>query len=135
MAYSNNSQTQGGQAANSLGEKVKGGWNAFHGAGEAIRGNVNEFVDNVGEQIAGRGDHSVTAGAGTGTGAHTAAGNYSSTGTAATGPMGRSTGAASGYGAGNEARPVTRTEGGERPAHVAARGADEFMQGMDRLKR
>jgi hypothetical protein len=26
------------------------------GAGESLRGNINSFVDNVGEQIAGRGD-------------------------------------------------------------------------------
>lgn len=31
---------------------------AGHGAGEGIRGNINGFLDNVGEQIAGRGGQS-----------------------------------------------------------------------------
>lgn len=39
-----------------LGEKVKGGFQAIHGLGEGIRGNINSFVDGAGEQIAGRGD-------------------------------------------------------------------------------
>lgn len=62
----------------------------MHGAGEGIRGNVNSFLDNVGEQIAGRGQGDV--------------------------------------------KPATRTEQ-ERPAQVAARGADEFQAGMDRLRK
>ncbi|WVR03654.1 hypothetical protein IAU60_000649 [Kwoniella sp. DSM 27419] len=49
-----NDGSAGAAGAQTLGEKVKGGWNVFHGAGEGIRGNVNSFVDNIGEQIAGR---------------------------------------------------------------------------------
>ncbi|WWD16305.1 hypothetical protein CI109_100731 [Kwoniella shandongensis] len=82
--------TAGGAAAQGLGDKIKGGWN---GTGEGIRGNVNSFIDNVGEQIAGRGDSTT----------HTT--------------------------------PASRTEGGERPSHVAARGADEIQQGMAELKK
>ncbi|KAK4686744.1 hypothetical protein P7C73_g3379, partial [Tremellales sp. Uapishka_1] len=42
-------------AGDNVGQKIKSGWNVFHGAGESIRGNINSFVDNVGEEIAGRG--------------------------------------------------------------------------------
>ncbi|KAK8861771.1 hypothetical protein IAR55_002594 [Kwoniella newhampshirensis] len=117
--------TAGGDAAQNIGDKVKGGWNAFplvfptlfntsslaflilssvkiyanvSGSDQAPvkvseGGNINSFVDNVGEQIAGRGD--------------------STTGTA----------------------PASRTEGGERPSAVAAKGADEIQQGMNQIKR
>jgi len=34
---------------------IKGAWNVFHGAGEALRGNINSVLDGVGENIAGRG--------------------------------------------------------------------------------
>ena len=61
------------------------------GAGEGIRGNVNAFVDNLGEQVAGRGD--------------------------------------------TVEKPPTATGGGERPAHVAARGADEMQRGMAGLRK
>ncbi|WVQ74567.1 hypothetical protein IAR50_004168 [Cryptococcus sp. DSM 104548] len=43
----------GSQAASGLGDKIKGSWNVFHGTGEGIRGNVNSFLDNAGEQIQG----------------------------------------------------------------------------------
>lgn len=72
-----------------LGDKVKGGWNVFHGTGEGIRGNINSFVDNVGEQIAGRGQ--------------------------------------------GDAKPPTRTEE-ERPAQVAAKGADELRAGLNQFE-
>ncbi|WWC85985.1 uncharacterized protein L201_000856 [Kwoniella dendrophila CBS 6074] len=77
----------GANAGQSLGDKVKGGWN---GAGEAIRGNANSFMDNIGEQVAGRDPAS---------------------------------------------QPQTRSAGGERPAGVAASGADEIQQGMANLKK
>lgn len=32
-------------------------------------------------------------------------------------------------------KPATATQGGERPAHVAARGADEIKQGMAELQK
>jgi len=35
-------------AGNSLAQGVKGAWNVFHGAGEAIRGNILQGVDNSG---------------------------------------------------------------------------------------
>ncbi|KAK1927791.1 hypothetical protein DB88DRAFT_507864 [Papiliotrema laurentii] len=89
-AHNVNDGSQGARAAEGLGEKVKGGLGVVHGAGEGIRGNVNSFLDNVGEQIAGRGQGDV--------------------------------------------KPATRTEQ-ERPAQVAARGADEFQAGMDRLRK
>ena len=60
----------------------------FHGAGEGIRGNINSFVDNVGEQIAGRGQGDV--------------------------------------------KPPTRTEE-QRPAQVAANGADELRAGLNKF--
>jgi len=69
-----------------LGDKVKGGWNVLHGTGEGIRGNVNSFLDNVGEQMAGRGQGDV--------------------------------------------KPPTRTEE-QRPAQVAANGADELRAGVN----
>ncbi|WRT63880.1 uncharacterized protein IL334_000806 [Kwoniella shivajii] len=77
----------GANAGQTLGDKVKGGWN---GAGEAIRGNANSFIDNVGEQVAGRDPAS---------------------------------------------QPQTRTAGGERPAGVAANGADEIQKGVADLKK
>ncbi|WVN85729.1 uncharacterized protein L203_100880 [Cryptococcus depauperatus CBS 7841] len=48
---SNADGSAGANTAQGLGDKVKGGWN---GTGEGIRGNFNAFVDNIGEQIAGR---------------------------------------------------------------------------------
>ncbi|WVQ79137.1 hypothetical protein IAT38_001232 [Cryptococcus sp. DSM 104549] len=80
----------GANAGQALGDKVKGSWNVFHGTGEGIRGNVNSFLDNVGEQIAGR-DPATTA--------------------------------------------QQPNAGGERPAAVAATGADEFKKGVEELKR
>ncbi|WWC66730.1 uncharacterized protein I206_100635 [Kwoniella pini CBS 10737] len=77
----------GANAAQGLGDKVKGGWN---GAGEAIRGNANSFIDNLGEQVAGR-DPSQ--------------------------------------------QPQSHSAGGERPAGVAAKGADEIQQGVAGLKK
>ena len=59
---------------------------------EGIRGNINSFIDNVGEQVAGRGGN-------------------------------------------DAARPATATEGGTRPAHVAASGANEIEQGMAELRK
>jgi len=73
-----------------VGDKIKGGWNVFHGTGEGIRGNVNSFLDNVGEQIAGRGQ--------------------------------------------GDAKPPTRSEE-QRPAHVAANGADEMRAGMAQFQK
>ncbi|KAL7420082.1 hypothetical protein Q5752_005047 [Cryptotrichosporon argae] len=40
-----------------------------------------------------------------------------------------------GRGSTDAAQPAQRTEGGERPAHVAARGADEIQAGMDKIHR
>ncbi|WWD09150.1 hypothetical protein V865_007272 [Kwoniella europaea PYCC6329] len=77
----------GANAGQSLGDKVKGGWN---GAGEAIRGNANSFMDNVGEQIAGRDPAT---------------------------------------------RPESHSAGGQRPAGVAATGADEIQRGVAELKK
>ncbi|OCF36256.1 hypothetical protein I316_02130 [Kwoniella heveanensis BCC8398] len=77
----------GASGAQTLGDKVKGGWN---GAGEAIRGNANSFLDNVGEQIAGRDPAS---------------------------------------------QPQSLSNNGERPAGVAAQGADEIQSGMNNLKK
>ncbi|WVF66058.1 hypothetical protein IAT40_000796 [Kwoniella sp. CBS 6097] len=77
----------GATGAQSVGDKVKGGWN---GAGEAIRGNANSFLDNVGEQIAGRDPAS---------------------------------------------QPQSLSNNGERPAGVAAKGADEIQSGMNNLKK
>ncbi|WWC58310.1 uncharacterized protein I303_100850 [Kwoniella dejecticola CBS 10117] len=80
----------GANAAQGLGDKVKGGWNVFHGAGEAIRGNANSFIDNLGEQVAGRDPAQ---------------------------------------------QPQTRSAGGERPAGVAAKGADEIQQGVAEFRK
>ncbi|WVW81996.1 hypothetical protein I302_104001 [Kwoniella bestiolae CBS 10118] len=77
----------GANAGQSLGDKVKGGWN---GAGEAIRGNANSFMDNIGEQVAGRDP---------------------------------------------AARPESHSAGGQRPAGVAASGADEIQRGVAELKK
>ena len=83
-----------------VGEKIQAGWKAFHGAGEGIRGNVNVMLDNVGEQLAGRGNAN--------TNANTHVGG---------------------------AKPATMSDGGQRPEAVAAKGADEFKEGMDGLKK
>ena len=42
-----------------VGDKLKGAFGVVHGAGEGIRGNINSFLDNAGEQIAGRGQGDV----------------------------------------------------------------------------
>jgi len=42
-----------------VGNTVKSVFNVAHGAGEGVRGNINSFFDNVGEQIAGRGQNDV----------------------------------------------------------------------------
>ncbi|ORX35352.1 hypothetical protein BD324DRAFT_652487 [Kockovaella imperatae] len=64
MSHAQNSQTSasattgrsgGSVAAQNIGDKVGGALHVAHGAGEGIRGNINAFMDNVGEQIAGRG--------------------------------------------------------------------------------
>ncbi|OWT36282.1 hypothetical protein J008_05743 [Cryptococcus neoformans] len=79
----------GANAAQTAGDKIKGGWNVFHGTGEGIRGNINSFVDNIGEQIAGRDP---------------------------------------------AAASQRSTAGGEKPAEVTSKGADEFRTGVQQLK-
>ncbi|KAG8855331.1 hypothetical protein FRB96_007129 [Tulasnella sp. 330] len=46
-------------AANGIGGTIKGAWNAFHGAGEALRGNIIKGADS----IAGTGGDQSTLGA------------------------------------------------------------------------
>ena len=90
------------------------------GAGEGIRGNINAFVDNVGEGIAGRDtSNTATQPAATGTRAgaeHTVhAPAYGSTTTTAP-----TTGARAGV-------------SGERGETTVARGENEISKGLDRL--
>ncbi|ORY24455.1 hypothetical protein BCR39DRAFT_546676 [Naematelia encephala] len=55
-----------------IGEKVKAGWNLFHGAGEELRGTVNNTADQLGDAIAGRGGTGATPATRTGGGEHPA---------------------------------------------------------------
>ncbi|GAA5992150.1 hypothetical protein JCM10908_001790 [Rhodotorula pacifica] len=43
-----------GNAGADLGNRAGGVFNALHGAGEAIRGNINSFLDQGGDAVAGR---------------------------------------------------------------------------------
>ena len=92
------------------------------GAGEGIRGNINAFVDNVGEGIAGR-DTSNTATQPAATGARAGAEHtvhapaYGTTTTTTTAPT---TGAGAGV-------------AGERGETTVARGENEISKGLDRL--
>ncbi|PWN26395.1 hypothetical protein BDZ90DRAFT_280438 [Jaminaea rosea] len=52
MSGSENTGSTGGQAGNSIGEGIKGVFNTIGGAGESIRGNFNNFVDQAGEGLA-----------------------------------------------------------------------------------
>ncbi|CAO1614502.1 unnamed protein product [Parajaminaea phylloscopi] len=52
----NNSSSAGNQAGQGLGDAVKGIFNTVGGAGEAIRGNFNDFVDRAGEGLASAGE-------------------------------------------------------------------------------
>ncbi|CAO1638893.1 unnamed protein product [Sympodiomycopsis kandeliae] len=44
--------SSGNNAGQSFGDAVKGVFNTAHGAGESIRGNFNNFVDQAGEGLA-----------------------------------------------------------------------------------
>ncbi|GAA5973594.1 hypothetical protein JCM8115_000429 [Rhodotorula mucilaginosa] len=49
----NATSTSSGAGAD-LGNRAGGVFNALHGAGEAIRGNINSFLDQGGDAVAGR---------------------------------------------------------------------------------
>lgn len=40
--------SNGSSAGSAIGEGLKGAWNTFNGAGEAIRGNINGALDGAG---------------------------------------------------------------------------------------
>ncbi|GAA5869314.1 hypothetical protein JCM3774_004204 [Rhodotorula dairenensis] len=52
-ANTNATSTSGGAGAD-LGNRAGGVFNALHGAGEALRGNINSFLDQGGDAVAGR---------------------------------------------------------------------------------
>ncbi|SPO31736.1 uncharacterized protein UTRI_06557_B [Ustilago trichophora] len=45
---------------NSIGDAVKGALNTIHGAGESIRGNINQTLDSAGEGIRNSDSHNST---------------------------------------------------------------------------
>ncbi|CAO1636009.1 unnamed protein product [Jaminaea pallidilutea] len=49
-----NTGNAGGQAGQGVGDAIKGVFNTAGGAGESIRGNFNNFVDQAGEGLASR---------------------------------------------------------------------------------
>ncbi|BGP57680.1 hypothetical protein JCM8202_005462 [Rhodotorula sphaerocarpa] len=55
-----NHSTSGGGAGKDAGKRTGGAFNAMHGAGEAIRGNINDFLDQGGDAVAGREHGSVS---------------------------------------------------------------------------
>ncbi|POY75850.1 hypothetical protein BMF94_0932 [Rhodotorula taiwanensis] len=70
MSTTNTSST--GTASNvggDLGNRAGGVFNAMHGAGEAIRGNINSFLDQGGDALAGR-EHGSVPSRETGTAGH-----------------------------------------------------------------